>query len=123
MGQRGKAEVPQCGLWSFPQVFGSKAPDGMTLSARPPPWAPPCSPGSAKCPRERWAWCWGTGMGEEEAWELGGSPPIKQLTLPQEPQRLDSDPSPGEDADRRGGGTLCTSPARGAPEHITSAER
>ncbi|XP_032979795.1 kinesin-like protein KIF12 isoform X1 [Rhinolophus ferrumequinum] len=37
----------------LPQVFGSKAPDGMTLSARPPPWAPPCSPGSAKCPRER----------------------------------------------------------------------
>ncbi|XP_071077242.1 kinesin-like protein KIF12 isoform X6 [Desmodus rotundus] len=37
----------------LPQVFGAEAPDGMTLSARPPPWAPPCSPGSAKCPRER----------------------------------------------------------------------
>ncbi|XP_035878005.1 kinesin-like protein KIF12 isoform X2 [Phyllostomus discolor] len=38
----------------LPQVFGAKAPDGMTLPARPPPWAPPCSsPGSAKCPRER----------------------------------------------------------------------
>ncbi|KAM5259996.1 kinesin-like protein KIF12 isoform 2-T2 [Hipposideros larvatus] len=37
----------------LPQVFGPKAPDGMPLSARPPPWAPPCSPGSAKCPRER----------------------------------------------------------------------
>ncbi|XP_019491326.1 PREDICTED: kinesin-like protein KIF12 isoform X4 [Hipposideros armiger] len=37
----------------LPQMFGPKAPDGMPLSARPPPWAPPCSPGSAKCPRER----------------------------------------------------------------------
>ncbi|XP_054440890.1 kinesin-like protein KIF12 [Pteronotus mesoamericanus] len=37
----------------LPQVFGPKAPDGMTPPARPPPWAPPCSPGSAKCPRER----------------------------------------------------------------------
>lgn len=37
----------------LPQVFGPKAPDGMPLSARPPPRAPPCSPGSAKCPRER----------------------------------------------------------------------
>lgn len=37
----------------LPQVFGPKAPDGIPLSARPPPWVPPCSPGSAKCPRER----------------------------------------------------------------------
>nr|KAF6433660.1 kinesin family member 12 [Molossus molossus] len=37
----------------LPRVFGPKAPDGMPLSARPPPCAPPCSPGSAKCPRER----------------------------------------------------------------------
>ncbi|KAM8803050.1 kinesin-like protein KIF12 isoform 2-T2 [Rhynchonycteris naso] len=37
----------------LPQVFGPKAPDDVPLSARPPPWAPPCSPSSAKCPRER----------------------------------------------------------------------
>ncbi|XP_022434655.2 kinesin-like protein KIF12 [Delphinapterus leucas] len=37
----------------LPQVFGSKAPADMPLSARPPPWVPPCSPGSAKCSRER----------------------------------------------------------------------
>ncbi|XP_036995379.2 kinesin-like protein KIF12 isoform X4 [Artibeus jamaicensis] len=37
----------------LPQVFGAKAPDGMTLSSRPPPWAPPCSPGSAHCLRQR----------------------------------------------------------------------
>ncbi|XP_036915012.1 kinesin-like protein KIF12 isoform X2 [Sturnira hondurensis] len=37
----------------LPQVFGAKAPDGMTLSAQPPSWAPPCSSGSAQCPRER----------------------------------------------------------------------
>ncbi|XP_027471015.1 kinesin-like protein KIF12 isoform X2 [Zalophus californianus] len=37
----------------LPQVFGPKAPGGMPLSAQPPPWAPPCNPGSAKCPRER----------------------------------------------------------------------
>ncbi|XP_066223445.1 kinesin-like protein KIF12 isoform X2 [Saccopteryx leptura] len=37
----------------LPQVFGPKAPEGVPLSARPPPWAPPRSPGSAKCPRER----------------------------------------------------------------------
>ncbi|XP_061056032.1 kinesin-like protein KIF12 isoform X2 [Eubalaena glacialis] len=37
----------------LPQVFGSKAPADMPLPARPPPWVPPCSPGSAKCSRER----------------------------------------------------------------------
>ncbi|XP_070286139.1 kinesin-like protein KIF12 isoform X3 [Myotis yumanensis] len=37
----------------LPQVFGPKAPDGIPPSARPPPWVPPCSPGSAKCSRER----------------------------------------------------------------------
>ncbi|XP_057579293.1 kinesin-like protein KIF12 [Hippopotamus amphibius kiboko] len=37
----------------LPQVFGSKAPADMSPSARPPPWAPLCSPGSAKCSRER----------------------------------------------------------------------
>ncbi|KAF3821146.1 hypothetical protein GH733_011299 [Mirounga leonina] len=37
----------------LPQVFGPKAPGGMPLAAQPPPWAPPCNPGSAKCPRER----------------------------------------------------------------------
>lgn len=43
------------GLWSFLQVFGPKAPGGVPLSAQPSPWAPPGNPGSAKCPRERWA--------------------------------------------------------------------
>ncbi|XP_036711162.1 kinesin-like protein KIF12 isoform X2 [Balaenoptera musculus] len=37
----------------LPQVFGSKAPADMPLPARPPPWVPPYSPGSAKCSRER----------------------------------------------------------------------
>ncbi|XP_014637577.1 PREDICTED: kinesin-like protein KIF12 isoform X2 [Ceratotherium simum simum] len=37
----------------LPQVLGPQAPGGVPLSAQPPPWAPPCSPGSAKCPRER----------------------------------------------------------------------
>lgn len=37
----------------LPQVFGPKVPGGMLLSARPPPWVPPCNPVSAKCPRER----------------------------------------------------------------------
>uniref|UniRef100_A0A8C6CCS6 Kinesin-like protein n=1 Tax=Monodon monoceros TaxID=40151 RepID=A0A8C6CCS6_MONMO len=46
-------ECHRCGLWSCLQVFGSKAPADMPLSARPPPWVPPCSPGSAKCSRER----------------------------------------------------------------------
>lgn len=50
-----RGRVTQCGLWSFLQVFGPKAPGGMPLSAQPPPWAPPCNPDSAKCPRERWA--------------------------------------------------------------------
>lgn len=50
-----RGRVTQCGLWSFLQVFGPKAPGGMPLAAQPPPWAPPCNPGSAKCLRERWA--------------------------------------------------------------------
>ncbi|XP_004678001.1 PREDICTED: kinesin-like protein KIF12 [Condylura cristata] len=37
----------------LPQVFDPKAPSGMPPSARPPPWVPPHSPGSAKCPRDR----------------------------------------------------------------------
>ncbi|XP_034520254.1 kinesin-like protein KIF12 isoform X5 [Ailuropoda melanoleuca] len=41
------APAPRC------HVFGPKAPGGVPLSAQPPPWAPPCDPGSAKCPRER----------------------------------------------------------------------
>ncbi|XP_012496664.1 PREDICTED: kinesin-like protein KIF12 isoform X3 [Propithecus coquereli] len=35
------------------QVLGPEALGSRPLSARPPAWAPPCSPGSAKCPRER----------------------------------------------------------------------
>uniref|UniRef100_A0A7N5K5B6 Kinesin-like protein n=1 Tax=Ailuropoda melanoleuca TaxID=9646 RepID=A0A7N5K5B6_AILME len=42
-----------CRELHLPQVFGPKAPGGVPLSAQPPPWAPPCDPGSAKCPRER----------------------------------------------------------------------
>ncbi|KAM5299344.1 kinesin-like protein KIF12 [Ctenodactylus gundi] len=40
----------------LPQVLDPRTPGGPPLSARPPPWAPPCSPwspGPAKCPRER----------------------------------------------------------------------
>ncbi|XP_069911917.1 kinesin-like protein KIF12 isoform X1 [Oryctolagus cuniculus] len=37
----------------LPQMLTPEAPAGVPLSGRPPPWAPPCSPGSAKCPRER----------------------------------------------------------------------
>ncbi|XP_023079550.1 kinesin-like protein KIF12 [Piliocolobus tephrosceles] len=37
----------------LPQVLDPEASGGRPSSARPPPWAPPCSPGSAKCPRER----------------------------------------------------------------------
>ncbi|XP_003833121.3 kinesin-like protein KIF12 [Pan paniscus] len=37
----------------LPQVLDPEASGGRPPSARPPPWAPPCSPGSAKCPRER----------------------------------------------------------------------
>ncbi|XP_008582135.1 PREDICTED: kinesin-like protein KIF12 [Galeopterus variegatus] len=37
----------------LPQALGPEAPGGMPLSARLPPWVPPCSPSSAKCPRER----------------------------------------------------------------------
>lgn len=124
LSQRGRAEVTQNGLVSFLQMFVSKAPGDVPLSARPPPWAPPCSPGSAKCSRERWARPWDPGDGVvEEARELEGSPPTLQLTRAQESQRLDSDPSPGRDADQGGSDTLCTPTARGAPEHITSAKR
>nr|XP_044997590.1 kinesin-like protein KIF12 isoform X3 [Jaculus jaculus] len=37
----------------LPQVPESEVPGGSCLSMRPPPWAPPCSPGSAKCQQER----------------------------------------------------------------------
>ncbi|XP_054376475.2 kinesin-like protein KIF12 isoform X2 [Pongo abelii] len=37
----------------LPQVLDPEASGGRSPSARPPPWAPPCSPGSAECPRER----------------------------------------------------------------------
>ncbi|XP_011359237.2 LOW QUALITY PROTEIN: kinesin-like protein KIF12 [Pteropus vampyrus] len=37
----------------LPQVFGPKAPNGMSPSVQPSAWAPPCSPGSVKCQRER----------------------------------------------------------------------
>ncbi|XP_073907295.1 kinesin-like protein KIF12 isoform X2 [Castor canadensis] len=37
----------------LPQVLDPEAHGGMLLSARPPPWAPPRSPGSAKCPKEK----------------------------------------------------------------------
>ena len=56
-----------------------------------------------------------------EAQESEGSLPTTQPTLAQESQRLDSDPGPGRNADQGGSGTLCTSPAHGAPEHIASA--
>ncbi|KAM4876542.1 kinesin-like protein KIF12 isoform 3-T3 [Thomomys bottae] len=36
-----------------PQMLDPEVPRGMPLSSRPPPWAPPCSPGSAKSPGER----------------------------------------------------------------------
>ncbi|XP_057404873.1 kinesin-like protein KIF12 isoform X4 [Balaenoptera acutorostrata] len=58
----------------LPQVFGSKAPADMPLPARPPPWVPPCSPGSAKCSRERW------GCSSELGPETGGPQrPNRQL--------------------------------------------
>ncbi|KAK2494569.1 hypothetical protein MC885_007092 [Smutsia gigantea] len=44
--------LPQVGKAKW-GVFGPKVPGGMPLSARPPPWVPPCNPVSAKCPRER----------------------------------------------------------------------
>ncbi|XP_007934952.1 kinesin-like protein KIF12 [Orycteropus afer afer] len=37
----------------LPQVFGPEALPSIPLSARPPPWAPPCSSASTRCPRER----------------------------------------------------------------------
>ncbi|EHB03305.1 Kinesin-like protein KIF12 [Heterocephalus glaber] len=51
----------------LPQVLDPKAPGDMPLSARPPPWAPPCSPGSAKCLRER---SHGTGVQTEVLAEM-----------------------------------------------------
>ncbi|XP_023578950.1 kinesin-like protein KIF12 isoform X2 [Octodon degus] len=42
----------------LPQMLGPKAPGDIPLSARPPPWAPPYSPGSAKCLRERSRGSW-----------------------------------------------------------------
>ena len=78
-----RGRVTQCGLWSLLQVMSPKAPGDMPLCAQPPPWAPPGNPGSAKCPRERWA---SPGMlgGEGEAWDLEGSPPTTQPPLAQE---------------------------------------
>ncbi|XP_070375004.1 kinesin-like protein KIF12 isoform X21 [Equus asinus] len=49
--------------------------------------------------------------------------PRRGLHLPQESQRLDSDPGPGGLADGGGGGTLCTPPTHGAPKHVAGAER
>lgn len=72
-----RGRVTQCGLWSFLQVFGPKAPGGVPLSAQPPPWAPPCDPGSAKCPRERWAGPGAPGQGRRGlGLGLEGSLPI-----------------------------------------------
>ncbi|XP_047379672.1 kinesin-like protein KIF12 isoform X3 [Sciurus carolinensis] len=50
--------LPQVGEAGRPgdldlEVPGPAAPAGLPLSARPPAWAPPCSPGSAQCPGER----------------------------------------------------------------------
>lgn len=77
VGHRSRAGVTQCGLWSCLQVFGSKAPADMPLSARPPPWVPPCSPGSAKCSRERWVQLWGTG-----GWGWGRRPGNAKARFP-----------------------------------------
>ncbi|XP_017908148.1 PREDICTED: kinesin-like protein KIF12 isoform X4 [Capra hircus] len=55
--QPGPGPAPPCPCVMVPpllcHVFGSKAPGNGPLSARPPPWAPPCCPSSAKCSRER----------------------------------------------------------------------
>ncbi|XP_069431400.1 kinesin-like protein KIF12 isoform X7 [Ovis canadensis] len=55
--QPGPGPAPPCPCVMVPpllcHVFGSKAPGDGPLSARPPPWAPPCCPSSAKCSRER----------------------------------------------------------------------
>ncbi|XP_015328202.2 kinesin-like protein KIF12 isoform X3 [Bos taurus] len=55
--QPGPGPTPPCPCVMVPpllcHVFGSKAPGDWPLSARPPPWAPPCCPSSAKCSRER----------------------------------------------------------------------
>lgn len=80
-----RGRVTQCGLWSFLQVFGPKAPGGVPLSAQPPPWAPPCDPGSAKCPRERWAGPGAPGRGRRGlGLGLEGSLPTTHLTPVQE---------------------------------------
>lgn len=57
----------------------------MPLSAQPPPWAPPCNPGSAERPRERWAQPRVTGTGEEEAWELEAHLPPPNPPRPRSP--------------------------------------
>ncbi|XP_078206386.1 kinesin-like protein KIF12 isoform X4 [Callithrix jacchus] len=55
--QPGPGLAPSCPCLMAPapicHVLGPEASGGRPPSARPPPWAPPCSPGSAKCPRER----------------------------------------------------------------------
>ncbi|XP_046508669.1 kinesin-like protein KIF12 isoform X4 [Equus quagga] len=48
----GQWACPRRGL-HLPQMLGPHAPGSVPLSARPPPCVPPCSPGSAKCQRER----------------------------------------------------------------------
>ncbi|XP_077904144.1 kinesin-like protein KIF12 isoform X3 [Ictidomys tridecemlineatus] len=48
---------PPCSCLMVPvapcHVPDPEAPGGLPLSARPPAWAPPCSPGSAQCPGGR----------------------------------------------------------------------
>uniref|UniRef100_A0A673UNS5 Kinesin-like protein n=1 Tax=Suricata suricatta TaxID=37032 RepID=A0A673UNS5_SURSU len=55
--QPNPSPAPPCPCVTVParpcHVFGPEAPGGMPLSAQAAPWAPPCYPGSAKCPRER----------------------------------------------------------------------
>ncbi|PNJ72455.1 KIF12 isoform 4 [Pongo abelii] len=55
--QRGPDLTPPCPCLMAPappcHVLDPEASGGRSPSARPPPWAPPCSPGSAECPRER----------------------------------------------------------------------
>ncbi|XP_015981803.2 kinesin-like protein KIF12 isoform X5 [Rousettus aegyptiacus] len=55
--QPGLGPAPPCPCVMVPapscHVFGPKAPNGMSHSVQHSPWAPPCSPGSAKYQRER----------------------------------------------------------------------
>ncbi|XP_061019335.1 kinesin-like protein KIF12 isoform X3 [Dama dama] len=55
--QPGPGPAPPCPCVMVPpllcHMFSSKAPADGPPSARPPPWAPPCCPSSAKCSRER----------------------------------------------------------------------